>query len=467
MLLMSRISNENADITGDVLLVGPHDLVSDRCMQLSQEFNFDVNHIASTDDLQSVRPIGRFDLIIVSAASLNYFSCDYATIIKQLVILKKRFPRTFILYVANNIGEEMATQAKKLGAGMVLYEDDVILTSKFDFVVSQTVKSSYIPIKVTDLTVDTTIDFDIYHLLPVRNKFLPLELSQTVLTKDKIDKIKNAVGELYIRGDQVEVFRAYELTTQSILEPYGRERRARSQYVALSSQYHRFLFSLLDRSKYGYVGSSRDLFSRCMHMFQEFITSLMKVDSVHDIVNHSCIGEFGSSERAITVATYGAWFSYLGKIGNISDVITAALLSDLGLFLLNPTITKMIRNNEVGEFKSLQKDDYLRHPSLSLEFASFNGLSLSPRVSAMIKDSHLTRTGRWGDAKIRSMAIETQLIQFCELLDLETVIKPGTERKRNTMRIKDDLVKREFQSKARFTEVFLEKIGQITGNKAA
>jgi len=333
---------------------------------------------------------------------------------------------SFLVCITRNIlGKEEAAFSKKSGCDLVLMEDEVIKTGKLEFVCTQILRSQYIPIKPSDLTINTTITFDLFHLLPMRGKFLRFAHAGDFFDEKKFAKSK-LVGEFYIERDSSPNYNKYIQETAD-KSAAGLEKRCRSEFLNLFSEFSQLAFQLTNQSEHASFGDGQKLLNQCTQACKKLIETLGESGQAWRIINNSSIGEFGSLERAPAVASYSGLFALQIGMNKIELIMLSALLTDLGLLFISPTVLRKIRELNMMGFTYDERVEYERYPSLSLDIILNRKLSIPENQRSWIVATQETADGKGFPKKLTGLQApkEARLISFCREFDRRTLIRMG------------------------------------------
>ncbi len=211
------------------LISGDPEQIS-RVQGVCQEFGFTLKCIPSLEEFLEDKGEYRALLATSSGAGRKESAAELAQ--GARFVSQDSF---LICAVGRTMGKDAAQFAKKSGANLILLEDEVGGTSKLEFILTQVLRSSFLPIKVSDLQPDQPISFDLYHLLPQRKKFLKFIFSGDVIDAQKIEKI-SGVGEVYLRREDAGLLREYANRIEDRSDA-GLARRCRARYLALCAGY--------------------------------------------------------------------------------------------------------------------------------------------------------------------------------------------------------------------------------------
>jgi hypothetical protein len=409
------------------LYVGSDSAGNKRCQDLATEFKYSYLQIENAEKaLELEGNIEQVQFIVLNSAHESQKEGMAA----QLQTIRYVFKESFILVVGEKrIPAEAVEFVKKSGANMVFLENEFIETSRLEFVSSQIIRASYIPVKPSEFPKDAVLDFTLYHLMPLNQKLLPVLPKGSPLNESRLKKLEG-VGEVYIKREEVDKYRAF---VEAHPDPSGGglKKRCRAQYLNFCSSHSQLMFLLIDQSSGSSFKEGKWLYDRCEVLARDLLTTLSAVGEAWDVVNNSSIGEFGSVERCPTIAAYVGLMSLLSSVGDPVDIMVAALLSDVGLLDLHPKISKKLR--EMGDWKSLTGDDleaFKKHPLVSLNRCLDRKLQMKDLIRDIILCTHERIDGKGFPAGKPSEKIppESQLIQYVEIVDRAGMIKMGQAR---------------------------------------
>ena len=436
----------------DFALVGSDARALTRCQSVATEFEYSFKQWTGLDSFLESEAVPR----VVVAFPPDPESKQSAAEAAQAVRFKCR--ESFVICaVSSRLGRDTAAFVKKSGANLILLDEELHQTSKLEFAATQMVKADYLLIKPGDVAPGKVIPFDVYHLMPLRQKFLRFSFSGDVIPADKMDKI-GEIGEIYIRKSNAEQFNAY-VNANEDRSAKGLARRCRSQFLALYASYAEMAFLLTDQSEYSSFDEGAALLKKCRDLGSSLLMTLGEFGNAWDIVNNSTIGEFGSAERAPAIAAYAALFALQMDIPEIEEIMIAALLSDLGLLLLPPGASGKIRKGQPETLSEDEQKEYRRYPQTSLDIVLSRKLPVNEKLRELLLSTHERADGKGFPRGIqgRKLTEGAQLIQFCREFDRQTVVMMGRARvDREETRKK--IILGELGNPARFSPVFVEKL---------
>jgi hypothetical protein len=334
-----------------------------RIADVADEFQFGFDILESVDSLLVIGDRYESARFVLLSAHNDILPQDIAG---HVQVVRQTCKEAFICILA---GRKMNTEAlnfiRRSGASLVILEDELFETSKIEFMASQVIRASYIPVKISEFRAGQTLSFSLCHMLPLNQKMLPVITKGTIIDAAKLARF-GSINELYIRRDEVA---AYQKFTESNIDnsANGLLARCRAKYLSLCAGHTQLVFMLTDQSEQASFEEGKWLFERCQLLAKDLLTSLASVSDAWDVVNNSSLGEFGSLERSPTIASYAGLTSLLSSLGDPVEVMIGAMLADVGMLQLSPRVTKKLR--EKGDLSSLHSEElleYKKHPIFSV-----------------------------------------------------------------------------------------------------
>jgi hypothetical protein len=383
--------------------------VLSRMQEIASEFNYNFQHWKNPAEFEEEFSHVHDDFRLILAAVTDQKSKEKATELAELI--RKKAPQTFIVCsVAGTLAKETAIQAKKAGANLILLEDELLKTSKLDYACSEIVRASYLAIKVTDIVPGKELEFDIYHLLPQRQKFLKFAFEGDLLSEEKLKRIQQ-VGEIYISRDSTAKFSSYVKRYEEAT-PEGLAKRCRAEFLSLYSSFANLAFLLTDQSENASYREGETLMKRCRVLAGELISTLASYGNPFEIVNNSTVGEFGSVERTPAIAAYAGYFALQMNLDNIDEIMMGALLGSIGILHLPSSISSRLRLGLMDELTPSELEKFHRYPQESLDLVLSRKLAVDPALRKTML----------------SVLEPSTLVHFCSDLDKQTLVKLGKAR---------------------------------------
>lgn len=442
----------------EFLAVAKEKEVIDRCQLVTDEFGYSFAHVDNIDKYAELSTEDQEAYFILLCAIDEKSEASIAGMVQ---IAKQMSHESFVMVVVNKrVSPDGAQFIKKSGASLVIVEHELFNSSKLDYIAAQKIRASYLPAKSSEFKKDTTINFGLYHLLPLNKKFLPVAHSGSELTEQRIAKI-NQIGEVYVRREDLKLYEQY-LRDHPDLSAAGLKSRCRAQFLLMQSGYIDLALMLSDQSESASFSYGKTLLDTCTKYASDLLMTLATVGEAFDVINNSSIGEFGTVDRAPAIASYAGLISLMSGVGKPEEIMLSAMIADLGMLDLSPNISRAIRNETTSQLPQEDLALYQKHPLISLNVSLSRRLPIGEGMKDIILNTHEKNDGTGFPNRSRGEKIphEAQLIQFCELIDRGSLIKMGKERK-SAAQVRKEIFDRDFTESKYFNILFLDKIKSV------
>ena len=404
----------------DLCIIATDKKVVQRCESICKAFRYEYKHFEHLEEFVSENRDFRL-LLLHGSEEIDGEKLD--EVIRSVMSF---CADAFLLcLLSDKNGKKLTGVAKKAGCNLVLLEDEFYTTSKPEFIFSQVIRATFIPIKATDIVPGVPLGFDLYHLLPQRNKFLKFAFDGDEINETKMAKIIQA-AEVYIHKDHAVKFARY-VQANSDKSPNSLAKRCRSQFLALSAVYTSLVFLVTDQSELGSFKQGDELLSKCRELTMALLDTLGMHGNAWEIINRSVIGDFGSVERSPAVAAYAALFALFMNVSEIDRLMVAALFSELGLLFLSPKITEHLRNDTLNKLTPDEIQAYRSYPLKSINIVLDRKLQLDEKLRDLVLRAHERADGNGFPGKYHeaTMPMEAYLLAFAYEVDRRTAVKLG------------------------------------------
>lgn len=385
----------------------------------------------------------------------------------QVQTLRQFFPESFIFVLAEKrMTPTEAAFVKKSGGNFVMLVPEFLETIRLEYILSQVVKTSFVPVGADDFKVGTSLDFTVFTKLTLNKKVIPVIHPGTVINQGRIDKLKTA-GELQVRRAQVDLFSKYVNESQDN-SATGTNRRCRAQLQTVANIHVNLVLTLTDQAEAVSFDKGRDLLKKFTDLCEGLMKNLAVVEDPWDVIDQSILGNLGATDRSVVIAALAALTSLKSGIGIPDDILLAGLFCDLGMLALSPQALGRI--NSLQQRTLLGPEDlqtYYKHPIVSLNMLLERKIQLSDRVKEIILCTHeqANRQGFPGKITPEKIPVESSLILMHELIDLECRPKGATERP-SYISIRKKIFEKERENPEFFSLLMLEKIRVAFGQGA-
>jgi len=446
----------------EFILVTRNPKLIKRLERLAQDFQYHARTVESVDDLAEVPGVYRLVVCdqFTDPKKLTQAVTEYAQVARQVASDAK------VMAILPGRPEKGALEfARKSGSELVLLEDEVYQSSKLEFIFTQVIRATYLPVKAADLSTKRPLGFDLYHLLPQRGKFVKFAFAGDFLSTEKLERLKE-VPEFYVHRSEASQYAKW-VGEEVDASAKGLARRCRAQFLALYAGYNELVFLLTDQSDHGSFKKGEELLKRCRDLSSELSSALAAHGSAWDIVNNSVIGEFGSAERSPAVASYAALLALQAGIDSIEEMMLAAMISELGLLFMTPSVTTKLREDRMGELSADELREFENYPLKSLNLVLDRKLQIEEKLRNLVLTMHLRadgkgypRTGSSGGPK--KMTLTSQFLNLAYEMDRLSLVRLGKARI-SPEQILRQILAEEQKRPARYTVEFTQQVLAAVG----
>ncbi len=427
-----------------------------RLTEICIEFQYHLALKASVEELlDEGNHFETVPFVVVSAVR----AAKKEDIVGYVQVAKQSCPEAFLVVIVNKrIPQEITEFVKKSGANLVMLENELLETSKLEFISSQIIRASYVPVKASEFKKDSQLPFHIYGLMPLNQKFIPVVPKGSPFTDTRRSKVES-LGDLYVKREDIDQYRAY-VVANTDASAAGLKSRCRAQYLNFCASHTDLVFLLSDQSEIGSFQQGKDLFEKCQGLAKDLLVSLSSVGEAWEVVNTSSIGEFGSVERSPSLAAYSGLLSLMSSVGDSTDVMTSALICDIGLIDLSPKLSAYLRKAGTADhMDEEQLKEYCQHPTVSLNRCLSRKLPLTEKLKNIVLCTHERSDGKGYPNKVHGekVPLESYLIQFSEKVDQIAMPKMGQARV-NPLEARKKALEEGQKEMNQFPFLFLEKI---------
>ncbi len=427
--------------------IGSDPKLHQRLKLISEEFQFNAEFYENCDKLTE-----KYDAnTTVRVAVLSVVDIDNPTdMAGHLQVLKYACQQAYtILIVDKKLPTESVGFVKKSGADLIIDESDVYDTSFLEYILSQRIKGFMVPVKPQDFKTDSVVPFKVMMVLPLNEKYLPIILPGEKLKAGKVEKL-TTTPELYVSREDLDQLQEY-IDTHCDRSADGIISRCRITYMALCKSHTDFVVTLFDKSDRATFSAGKSLLERSATLASEMLTNLSTLTNPWSVINNGTIGETGSVERSPAIAAMaGLTAMNLDKL-NTEEIILAGFLADIGCLTLPPALLQKIRHGQMEELSEDETKRYRQHPLSSVNKCLEKKIPLSDKIKSIITTSHerLDGSGFPKNKSVdpRSISRESQILQFCEVIDQKLIIKMG-EKSEDAQTLQMKLVKEEINNKS-------------------
>lgn len=362
-----------------------------------------------------------------------------------------------IAVVPKEPDEKSAEFTKKSGASIILLENDLFDSSKIEFLAIQMIKTTYIPIKVSELKTDKPINFSLYHLMPFNKKYIKYNQPDFLVTKEWKKKTEMKSTEMYIHRDDLNHYSDY-LKKNIDASPEGVNARCRAFFLNLQKTFIELIVLICDQgSPSSTYSEGKEVLNNCLKICDDLLHIISSVEDPMVVINNVIEEDFGSVERTPSQMAIVGLMALNSNL-NPQQVMLATLINNLGLITLPYSICKKIKEEKINELDKDQLYRYHRHPMTSINLVLSKKLPIDEEVKDIILNTHerMDQKGFPSQVYPERISEESQLVQFNEELDYRCVIRMGQCRK--VMKDEFKMMVDEHLTKGKYSPFFIHKI---------
>ena len=423
-----------------------------RIESICKEFDFTYKIYSSIDQLVDSEK-SNFFLVFASHQSSSEMS-GYVQTVKYFN------PVAFIVaLVSRHLDAESSEFIKKAGASAILLEEELYSTSKVEFLSVQIIRTTYLPVKISELKIGTQIDFSLHHMMPINKRYIKINRPGFNVTEQWKQRNESKTVEMYIHRSEVTAYYDY-LASHKDFSMEGMSSTCRAAFLNLHQSFIKLIVLLSDQSETNSFGKGKEILEDCGRICKELLAVIVSIKNPLTIINNIIEGEFGSLERTPGQAALSGLIASKADL-DAEAVMLATLLNNLGLIALPYSICKKIKEQKISELSSEDLKTYHRHPTTSINLAISRKLPLSDYIKSIIMCTHERIDGKGFPNRILPERIseESQLIQFNEELDYRCVVRMGHIRKEINKEFV--LMVEEYLKKAKYSPFFIQKIKDV------
>jgi response regulator RpfG family c-di-GMP phosphodiesterase len=375
--------------------------------------------------------------------------------------LKQLQPNAFIItIVGKKINSETAVFVKKSGASLILSESMVYESSILEYLSSQTIRGSLIPVKPSQFEAQTSLEFSVYALMPLNQKILPAISMGNTISAEKLLKLKNT-NELYLKRDDLGRFDKY-LADKPNASAEGLDSRCRIQFLDLGRSHFNLVCLLVDSSEASSFTKGRELLEELKLLSKKLMSSLACVSDPWKVLDNSSQSALLLTERATSIAAMAGLMA-LQMEGMSSDLVTvAALLADIGLIMLPPKTLEHLRTGHPENLTADELVSYHNHPITSINLCLGRKLSLDDKLKNIISTTHEQVNAKGFPKQLiaEKIPLDAQLIHFSVILDDAAQVRMG-ENPKSISQLRTEIYKAELMDRQKFDISLLQKIKNL------
>ncbi len=443
----------------DFLAISDDKEVLLRCQDIATEFGYGYRSTPTVETFAEQE-------VELKNSTLILLSADKVTIDTEIAgmvqVVKHVAPESYVVVsIDSKLDSNVAIFIKKSGANLVLMNSEIVCTSKLQYVASQKIQSSFLPIRINELAPNTSIGCTIYHSMPLNKKFLPVLNAGTTINEDRLNKLRE-IPYVYIKYTDIDKYQKYCEANQANSQ-VATTGLVRAKFLSLTNIYADLIMLIIDQSEKVSYAKGHQLYEQCESLSRSLMETIESNTNPWQIIQESATGSQGGLERSAVVAAYSGLMCLKAKLGNHLNTMAAALLSDIGFLDFSNRLSQNVRHQVIPQNWS-QEDlqTFHHHPTTSLNIALGRKFQVPDNVKEIILCSHetLERTGFPNRPRADKLPIESLVLQTAEKLDRLTYVPMGKAAPDIAM-AKRELFEKEISRLATANYLFVEKFKTV------
>lgn len=355
---------------------------------------------------------------------------------------------------------------KQAGATYIVNANEVLQTSKLFYLTSLVVHGSFLPISMADLFPSTEISFNAYHKLTLNQKYLPVIFEGFVLSDKKYRRLE-VFPQVYVHRKDLDSYRKY---IEAYNDRSGRalRKRCRANLMSLMGIYSELTLLLTMDAEVGRSEVLQQKLETYQQIFASLADHLKDCADVWNVVIESLDLQFCRYERGPMILAYATLIAAKLTLPCLKDLALAVLLSDIGLVELPQNVYKNFLQTGPDGLSAEEAEVFKTHVDTSLSRARLRELPLPPELEQAVLCTHERQDGTGFPHQVSGDKIpeESQLIQFCEVLDRR--VRQGLQNPATSHEaLRKELWDLEKEHSDRFSAEFLDKIASVVVTSAA
>lgn len=406
----------------DLILISSKTSIVKRCRSISDDFK--VHHLEydSVDHLIMTKAKPQAKCFILDCT--NEPSRSIPGYVKSIRYLN---PNAFIVaIIKSKVTSEELDSSDYSGVSVVVLESDFFESSRVDFIISQILRSSYIPVKVGDLYPHSSVNCPLYLIMPYNQKFVKFYSPNTQIDERFLDKYI-AANEIYIQRDDLDIWSEY-IQNNTQRDQEASFRIGRIKFLQLHYEFINLALMLTDQTTKSTFAKGNQQLQQVLSFSSSLSDIIAAFPDPWEFINNSSVGDFGSVERGAAVAAYASLIAQRVGVDDLNEIILSALLADVGCLLFPPEISRKIRAGNFDELRSEEMQIYCQHPVTSLNQCLAKKLQLSEVVKTNIIQSHerLDKRGFPNQVAPGKICLQAMIIKLATELDAFMQVRMGT-----------------------------------------
>lgn len=275
-----------------------------------------------------------------------------------------------------------------------------------------------------DIPLEVTFAVDLYHYLPLNDRYSVFLQAGSPFTLEKKEKIQTLnIGHIYALEPELgQVFSVLRSKNDTILFSEA--------LASIRNQYRQLLIQIFDISTDGMVHYGKEIYEKGLEISAQLEKLILRFPDLA-----TCLRELPYSRRStlahsINCGIYAIIFSKQCNLGPCNEIAFAAMIHNIGLSDIDQNL---LRKNEM-ELSGVELEEYKKHVYISLELLRAKMLPFTSLVEKIILNHHENFDGSGFPLGLSggNIPLESALVSIVSSFDYFNTVRP-TEKPISTL----------------------------------
>ncbi|WP_413561417.1 HD domain-containing phosphohydrolase [Bdellovibrio sp. HCB209] len=441
----------------ELLLLSQREDVVARVQSIMSLHHFTFKHVLAMEDIKG-RPIDLQRALAIVVAQEE--SEHIGAFTERIVSLVERFPLSLIFTLTHESPtDKNIFKGSKFARVLLVTPFDFFQNFKFEYMLLLRCRAQFFEIAPSDLFSMTTLPFSVFVRMPLNQRIMGVAFRGAVLSDAKYQKMLSKSG-LLIQARESSAYSEY-IATYFDQSGQSLKKRTRAIFLSIAQVWLELSELIMFEFKVANDEEIDSLHSQLLHVGNQLIEIMQSQENLWDALRETLVNDLFEKWRSPWVAAYATYISVKSGVGNPLDAFMAGMLCDVGLLdIPDSTYQKFLNEGEAG-LDEKQRDEYRKHPLMSLNRCIFKKIPVSEAVKAIMVCVHerADEQGFPSQTPFEMVPAEASLIRFAELIDLGV----RTTMKENNVSfrfMKEKIWENEKNTPGNFSPEFLDKISE-------
>ena len=322
-----------------------------------------------------------------------------------------------IVVLVNKLLSQAGEFARKSGATLIMDRRDFSV-NRMIYVIRVMRKRTFRTILLDDLNNIDKLDVDIYHYLPLSDRYaiaFPKNEPFSAARREKLNEFK--ISHLFV----------LESDFQKAVHALPEKHNLSQQLSLIRDQYKKTLIEFFDLSTDGNIHAGKVLFDEMMDTVKKLETLVMSFQDLYECLEKLPYPRWSTLAHGINSAIYSLIFAKVCKLENIHEITLAALYHNIGL----SEIEQKLLDKPEKEMSIEESHNYATHVIASIEMMRKKRVILPKSIELAIAQHHENYNGTGYPDRLIGDAISpgARLLALVGSFDYFASVKPKEHKK--------------------------------------